>query len=395
MFLTQESQDAQEYLIERGMIDAKQLEPQRAESVPIAVQARAAGLCIRAGVRVRNSGLAAAGQQHRDTSLGDFVAKCASADHQATVGEECDVIRAALSGTSLVESLTSVAEATLLDAADTFEDSTAGWCLENTARNFRPVERWRADMAGEFVMLPRGGTADHSDVAANVARYRGVDRYAKQLVVGEEDLLGDRLELILSAVRWIVRGALRLRPRLVCSLLLSNPTLADGNALFDFSSHGNDFSGAGSALGVPGLTQAMTALAKQCGTDSQGKAFPLDLHGAYIVVPESLRLTGLSLVESLGGVASGLTVRSDSRLDLGVTNPISGETHEGSATRWYLAAPASSASGIEVVYLNNRRQPTLRKSALTDGQWGFCWSFKHDVGAGVLDYRGLVRNAGV
>ena len=79
-------------------------------------------------------------------------------------------------------------------------------------------------------VLPRSGTVTDAQLADSRETYR-IARFARKWTVDEQDMIDDRLGDHADASGDGQR--LLDRPDLVYSLLLSNPELADGGALFN------------------------------------------------------------------------------------------------------------------------------------------------------------------
>lgn len=119
---------------------------------------------------------------------------------------------------------------------------------------------------------------------------------------------------------------------------------------------------------------------------------PLDLVGTYVIVPPELFGPARRLAHELHipGDVFNIEVRSEARLTAGVTDPVDGTSHAGSATTWYLAA--GDAPTIEFGFIDSNR-PTVRSFELkSGGRWGMGFDVVWDVGAKALDYRGLHKS---
>ena len=88
-----------------------------------------------------------------------------------------------------------------------------------------------------------------------------------------------------------------------------------------------------------------------------------------------------------------ITLRSDSRLDNGVTNPITGASVSANSTQWFLAAGPNRT--IEVGFLQGmNRRPVIREYMLQQGRWGIGFDVSHDIGAKALSHLGLYKAVG-
>lgn len=315
--------------------------------------------------------------------------------------ERGELIKAAISGGTLTNIFTTNVNAQLLAAYTQAADTTAGWTRATDVADFKTQERPRmTTLGGTLNKLPRGSEADHEQREDKGESYR-IARYASQFVVDEQDIIDDTLNALDSAPADMAAKAARLRPDLVYSILLSNPTLtATGRALFNVTD-GN--LGSSSALNSANLRAGTAAfmLVRENSTS-------LNLMPTHLIVPPSLMHTAKELVNSsaivLAGTAGSVTERGnantiadlnlqvvvDARLENGVVDPDSRTLNSGSATTWYLAS--TMAHTIEVGYLRGTgRAPQVRSFVLDKGQWGIGWDINLDIGAKAMDWRGLRR----
>ncbi|TWT35871.1 Caudovirus prohead protease [Posidoniimonas corsicana] len=283
--------------------------------------------------------------------------------------------------------LTNVFGAAFVDGYESVYDCTKGWTLEGENPTLQPTPRVRAEQ-GAMKKRGRGGVADHLDLA-----FPGEDtqlgEFAAQWTIDEMDVInnsfGNTEQL---GPRLLGKAAARLRPLRVVAELLSNPIMRDGVALFH-ADHGNLQTG--SALADGTLQSAATLMAKQ----TEGGQ-PLNLRGRYVLVPQALERTASKLARDVELSSEESVpppvVRSDAQLDNGVIDPDTGDTLDGSATSWYLAAEGGPHT-VEVSFKTGTAgQPQIRSGFLTQGQWGLWFDVQHWIGAQALDWRGLVRS---
>lgn len=307
------------------------------------------------------------------------------------------MVRTAISNAAIVETFSTVVGNKLAMTAATEPDTTKDWVYESSAPNFLPATFFTPEHGARLERLAKGQTAIHTSLGTKGEPY-GIARYAGQFVVDETAMLdGQHVGAVLLAPTMHAAAAARLRADLVYSLLLSNPTLtADNVALFN-SSHGNYGTGGGSALSATSLDTGISAIGLQYMVSEQdSKPVHGNLQARYCIVPPQLVGAGRRAVRNMVlGDGQDLTVRQDSRLSqIGVVDPRSGTTYSGTATNWLLTAPSGSSPSVVVAGLEGNSRPQFRKFELTNGQWGMGWDVLCDIGAAVLDYRGLYFSAG-
>jgi len=333
-----------------------------------------------------------------DKSLLDVAALCLRMDGREVPDSRAELIQAAFSGSTLTNIFTTNVNTVVLASYAEFADTTAGWTTTTDVADFKTNERPRVEVGPGLERLPRGTEAAHANYDDTAESYK-IARYAKQFVIDEQDMIDDRFGVFTDTPRRLSQAAARLRPDLVYSILLANPTLAQTTRALFNSTDGN--LGTTSALAAATLKTAIAAMMV-----IRENSVNLNLMPTHLIVPPTLRWTAKELLNStqivLAGTAGSvaergnantladenLTLVSDPRLENGVTDPVTATAYGGSTSTWYLAS--TMAHTIEVAYLRGTgRAPQVRSFALDKGQWGMGWDIKLDIGAKALDWKGL------
>lgn len=341
--------------------------------------------------------LADQGYRYRHLTLLDLCRESLRLEGRQAPWDRDEMIRAAVSTGSLSHIFTSSVNARLMQSYDEAPDTT-DWVSEEDVPDFKDNERIALGKTGELEKLPRGGTAKHATRSSSQEKYK-VYRYAKQFVVDEQDIIDDRLGALMEMPAEMGTAARRLRPDMVYALLIRNPALAaDSKAVFH-TDHANTASDAFDAAKLKvGIAKMML---------QQEDGVNLNLVPVYLITVPTLKWTASELISSAeirDTTASkergtrnvlqdeNLQLRVDSRLENGVTDPITGVAQTGAATKWFLAARNALNRTIRVAYLaGTGRRPMVRSFTLNQGQWGIGWDVKLDIGAAPMDYRGLYR----
>jgi hypothetical protein len=175
---------------------------------------------------------------------------------------------------------------------------------------------------------------------------------------------------------------------LLTDLLTANggagPVLSDGLTLFH-SSRGN-VAASGGAISVSTLDAARAALRRMKGLDGQ---VIIDADPRYLLVPVSKQTTAEQLVtaitpaqpDQVNPFAGRLTVLAEPYLD------------DASTTAWYVAAEPADVPTFEFAYLEGTNGPTTETETDFDSDT-LKFKIRLDVGAGVVDWRGIYRNPG-
>lgn len=400
----------------------------------LSVRSLAAGLAIASGldpltVRMHDGRRGQRTQQltEQDAEYGDRFSRMSAVDLcrmavQLDTGrvewDAEDAVRTAISGGSLAHAISTNIYAKLLKGWEEVADST-DWCAdEPDIPNFLQQEDVTVNATSRMERLPRGGTAGHATVADTAETYK-LARFAKQFVVDEQDFLDDRLGAMMAVVDEMGAAARRLRPDLVYSVLLENPTLAattgalfNATAITTAGGHANLGTG---ALSTTNLATAITAMVQQRRGD-----VVLNIRPRYLIVPGALQftaatiLTGIALAKTHGTKADPdyvpinpvsnqmlqmlqgqqIELRVDDRLGAsGVWDPKAKTQRAGSATNWFL-----SAGGPRTIRVGTRRGtgglPQMRQFVLDRGQWGMGWDINLDICAIVADFPGLYKSTG-
>lgn len=288
--------------------------------------------------------------------------------------------------------------AVLLSSLGEMQDSTIGWTKDVEAKSFKPQELHKLE-GGTLKKRNRGQEANHATFADTYETYT-VSEFASQLVIDRQDLIDDELGAWLTAMNEYSRGVRSLRPDCVYALLATNAALTtDGVALFHAASHSNLLTS--SALAAATLQTALAAMASQKGAGG----LVLNLRDAYLITGETLSFSAAQLVSSseireaaaANGTANpikarGVKVQSDGRINGGFVHPVTGVAVAAAATTWYVAA-ANGDYGVCVGSLaGTNGLPTMRSTVLnSEGKFGISLDVAHVCGAGVSDYRGLVK----
>lgn len=172
---------------------------------------------------------------------------------------------------------------------------------------------------------------------------------------------------------------------------LSTTVMSDGKALFH-ADHKNISTG--KALDSDALALDVGVMMAQVGRGADGSSVPAFAYPKYSLVPVALKLTN-DVICSSASIA-------DAEMSSGVDNPFkkmgivplaSPYLTLADEKRRYLLADPYRNDSLEVSFLDGVETPMLEEVDQTDAD-GRVFKVRLDVGAGVLDWRGLVTNAG-
>ncbi|MGL4461787.1 MAG: hypothetical protein ACRC1K_06500, partial [Planctomycetia bacterium] len=377
----------------------------------------AAGLVLRANVKV--DAMLRRSQDHRLTgsfALDERTLDAGRKFREATLLDVCryalqarglrvpyarnEVIQRAFSSADVSHVFTTSVNALMIESYAEYPDTTAGWCRETQVNDFKLNDRIRLGKAADLKKMSRTETAQDTTFASEQESYR-LARYTNKFQVSEQDIINDSMGALLDMPREMGAAGARLRPNLIYAILLSNPKMRDGKALFH-ADHGN-LTTNGSAASATAFQNGMVKMAKQ--TDG---GVALNLTPAFVLAPQDLKFTIeilLSSAERIIAASSDGTFnplkntmesRIDNRLGVsGVFDPDNEINVAGTATNYFFVASPATAPTIEVGYLAGSGQaPAIRPYVLDKGQWGMGWDVCMDIGAKPLDWRGLAKFTG-
>lgn len=337
------------------------------------------------------------GHHHASHSLVDICRMSLQASGRQVPHDTDDMIRRALTTTSLTAIFSTSVNMQIIQAYLGVEDTTEGWTSSTDTNDFKTMERARMTKASGMKKLARGGTPNPIEFDDEIESYK-LARYAGKFEISEEDIIDDRFGGMSSHTpRELGEMAAELRANLVFAIMLANKVMRDGTALFH-ADHGNLLA---NALALTGLDAAKVAMRTQT---ENGRNIRNAMR--YLIVPESLDFRARQLINSSElrnpaategeGTANPMQNRfqivSDPRLDNGLVDPETGDEHAGSATAWYGAAAAGSNS-IEVAYRTGTgRAPRMSTYMLPGDRYGMGWKCDLDIAAKAIDWRAMLKS---
>lgn len=288
-------------------------------------------------------------------------------------------------GTSdLAHVLGSIQRATLQQAYQETSREFEAFTVSRTVPNFNAVKRVQMSAFPDLKLMIEGAEMTQG-VLANSAETVSVLTYGRKLVVSREMLINDELGAIERAANGVGAAASRLENTLVFGVLNSNPTMADGNALFS-ANHGN-LAGTAAVVSETSVNAGEIAMAAQKGLtrgDEVGEI--LNLRPRILLCNAKNKLAAVKLVaDTTPNSAADVQVYTD--MSVVVSAYVSG-------TKWYLFESPAVAEVIEVTRLEGAQNGPLVYPEMNTSPLGMSWAVVHDVGAKPIDHRGAYYNAG-
>lgn len=261
------------------------------------------------------------------------------------------------------------------------------FCATGSVTDFRAHNRYRLGSFGNLDALNEAGEFKNKSIPDGEKAVITASTKGNLINITRQTIINDDLGAFIALAQMLARAAGRTVEADVYALLVSNPVLLDGIALFH-ASH-NNLAGAGTAVTVADIEAGRVAMAKQ--TDVSDNDF-LDLRPNVWV----------------GGMSTGGEARvvndaqydDDSSKNQNKPNKVRGlfsdivDSPRITGSDWYMFADASDAPVLEVAFLNGEQAPFLDSMDAFNVD-GLQWKVRLDYGVAAIDYRGAYRNPGV
>jgi hypothetical protein len=258
--------------------------------------------------------------------------------------------------------------------------SHALWTAEIEVPDFKQQTLVQLSEAPELELVAEADEYTHGTFGDAAETFQ-IAKYGRLFHITREALINDDLSGFTRLPEAFGRSARRKESDLVYNILIGNPTLADGVALFH-ATHANVSTG---ALSVEALSVARSLMRLQKNLSGA----PINIRPAYLIVPAALETEAEQLLASLVDPAQtndtanpefvrGLKLVVDARLD---DNP---------TPMYYLAAAPTQVDTITRAYLQGSERPHYE----TREGWeidGLQVKARLEVAAVPVDYRGLVQ----
>ncbi len=256
-------------------------------------------------------------------------------------------------------------------------------CRPSTIADFRAKQVLKLGEAPALNKVNEHGEYTYGSPIESKESY-SLYTFGRIFAITRQALINDDLGAFGNLIAKFGIAAAEREAQQLATLLTSNPTMADGVALFH-ANHGN-LAGSAAAISVTSLGLARKAMRLQTGLDG---TTAIDCSPAFLIVPAALETVAEQFLATLSPTVSTDVNPFSGKLEL-VVDP---RLDASSATAWYLAARPELIDTIEYAYLEGYNGPTIevREGFEVDGTE---FKARLDFGCGVLDHRGLFKNAG-
>lgn len=343
-------------------------------------------LKARAGVKTADSELTS-DNPYRSMSLVEM-ARAALNDAgvgTASLGDRMSLVGAAFthSSSDFGTVLADVAHKTMLKGYSEAPETFDLWTQRGSLSDFKITSRVALNDMKSLEKVPEGAEFKYGTVGERGEKI-ALATYGKRFSITRQAIINDDLGAFTRITQLMGAAARRTVGDLVYAILVDNPKMSDGKALFH-ADHKNLYA-AGSALSVEALTNARAAMRTQ--KLEEGKA--LNITPEYLIVPAALETDAEMLMNDTvypgknnnqrNPVANMASVITEARLD------------DNSPASWYLAA-GGMYDTIEVAYLDGNENPFLDQMQ----GWsvdGTEFKVRLDAGVSPLDFRTMSKSTG-
>lgn len=250
---------------------------------------------------------------------------------------------------------------------------------QTAIRDFKRKHAVRLSGFSDLEKVNEHGEFTHGTFSEGGESYR-LETWGRIFGMSRQMLVNDELGAFATVSRELGNAARRREADILASLVMANPVMDDGKAVFH-ADHKN--LGTAAALSETSLSAARLAMSKQTGLAGE----LIDVTPKFLVVGLDLQTTAEKLLTAIQAATTEDVNIFVNRLQLVVdrrlTNP----------TAWYLVAAPSEVPGLEYAYLEGEEGPQFftKEGFEVDGVQ---IKVRLDFGAGWLDHRGWYRNPG-
>lgn len=305
-------------------------------------------------------------------------------------------LQAAFSTVDLPNILSNVANKTLLAGYESVSDTWRQITKVSSVQDFKQHVRYRMNSNFEFEKVGPAGKLKHGEVSEQQFTQKA-DTYGIMFALTREMIINDDLGALNDIPTQIGVGAGEAIADAIWSLVLSNPTQADGQAFYS-AAHNNYLTGSANALSIDGLTAGVTQFMKQ--TKPNGR--PLAVSPRYLLVPPELAIKAGALMQaqvvnettSTGKMSPNVNPHAG-RCEVVVSEYLSNSAYTNySATGWYLFADPARIPSFEIAFLNGVDRPTVERADADFDTLGVQFRGYIDFGVKEQDWRGSVLITG-
>lgn len=264
------------------------------------------------------------------------------------------------------------------EAPQTFEPFTR----RVQVSDFKPIQRSQMSDAPALEKVNEQGEFKTGKLSDTAETYQ-LDTFGKIVGVTRKTIINDDVDAFTRVPQSFGRSGRDLEAQLIYKILISNPLMADGKALFS-PEHGN-LAASGGAIGVGTVSAGRAAMRLQKGLNDM----LLNISPKYLLVPAALETAAEQFV---GPIVPNQTSQANPFTNK-LTPIAEGRLDASSITAWFLIAAKEQIDIFELATLTGQSGPQLFVKEGFDVD-GVQWKASYDIGAKAIDHRGLYKNPG-
>jgi hypothetical protein len=261
----------------------------------------------------------------------------------------------------------------------------------STANDFRSKNIYRDSPMGPLQKVNEHGEFRRVSKSDVKPESYSVATYAAVFGISRQALVNDDLSVFSDISSELALQSVEFENAQLASLLISNPTMADGNALFS-TAHGN-LAATPAAIDTQPLSDARLAMRLSKNQNGQ----PIAVTPKYLLVPATQETAGQKALSGVYPPVIANTNPFDGMLEL-VVDPRLDAAGGQNTKSWYTFADPGVAPVLEYSYLSGAEGPQIETRVGFSGGAdidGAETLVRLDYGAGVIGSVGCYKNAGV
>lgn len=280
--------------------------------------------------------------------------------------------------------LANVANKTLRAAYDRTPRTFGVWARRATITDFKQVARTQLGGAPDLEKVLESGEFQYGTIGEGKEVY-ALATYGRIVAINRQTLINDDLDAFTRIPAAFGASAADLESDIVYSILMDNPAMADGTALFH-ADHGN-LANPATVVSEAALAAAYRAFGQQTGLEGR----LISILPRHILVPPGVRsVEARKQVTATTPASTGDVNTFANRLEV-IEEPRL--IPSGGQDPWFLASDPARIDTVEYAYLDGQ------EGVYTETRMGFEVDgmeikARHDFAAKAIDWRGLYKNAG-
>jgi hypothetical protein len=259
------------------------------------------------------------------------------------------------------------------------------------SRDFKQTDLVTMGKLPSLLLTPEGAPLKEASFSERKEQVR-VYTYGRKFSISREAMINDDLDGIAQQLQTWGMVARRTPDILLITILTTNPTMADGVALFH-ADHGNlDASPDNLALSVPAMKVAVTKFKrKKSFGERTEQQVPIQVDPKVLLVPSELWDVALLCTTAVVDPTGKHSAVPNTVQRLGIDpidTPLLSDDEE-----WYLLGDPSLAPALQVNFLNGNENPIV--TPVGNGSIrGQEYEIIYDVGAKAVNYESIYKNEG-